>query len=210
MRRLAWLLILGLGGPTGSATAQSAALRLGVGQVRADQVFAAGDTVTRSGMAVSLDGAFGVGPATLAVRYLEGSLSSDDVSRDTDLVEGEVILWLAPVRWAALGAGRHIRSYVESGGTERWTTWEIRGRGTAQLTAALAAYGELWTVVGSAVPVTGPLESGMGLEGGLRLALGRFPFSAHLRYRVDRLAVPDAGRRETIEQLGIALGVGRR
>ncbi|HEX9632819.1 MAG TPA: hypothetical protein VGA02_10175 [Gemmatimonadales bacterium] len=210
MKRPTGLLLLGLAGAAGPAAAQSAALRLGVGQVRADQVLAAGDTVARSGMAVSLDGAFGVGPATLAVRYLEGSLASDDAGRETDLVEGEVILWVAPFRWAALGAGRHLRSYVESGGTERWATWEIRGRGTAQLTTALTAYGELWTVVGSAVPVTGPLETGMGLEGGLRFALGRFPFSAHLRYRVDRLAVPDAGRRETVEQLGIAVGVGRR
>jgi hypothetical protein len=68
----------------------------------------------------------------------------------------------------------------------------------------------LWTVLGSGLPVSGSLETGLGLEGGLRLTLGRLPFSAELRYRVDRLAVPEAGRRETIEQVGIAVGVGRR
>jgi hypothetical protein len=161
-------------------------------------------------MALTVDGAFGLGPVTLAVRYLEGSLASDDPSADTDLVEGEVVLWVAPVRWAALGAGRHLRSYVEPGGTERWTMWDVRARGSAQLTEALTAYGMLWTVLGSGLPVSGSLETGLGLEGGLRLTLGRLPFSAELRYRVDRLAVPEAGRRETIEQVGIAVGVGRR
>jgi hypothetical protein len=201
------LLAAGLAPP---ALAQSAALRVGAGQVRADQVFPVADTVTRSGLALTVDGAFGLGPVSLAVRYLEGSLAGDGAAGDTDFAEGEAILWVAPVRWAALGAGRHLRSYVEPGGTERWTMWEVRARGSAQLTEALTAYGVFWMVVGSGLPVSGSLESGRGLEGGLRVALGRMPFSAELRYRVDRLAVPDAGRRETIEQLGIAIGVGRR
>lgn len=210
MKRGLPILLLAVAGRWEAASAQSAALRVGAGQVRADQVFSVGDTVARSGMALTVDGAFGLGPVTLAVRYLEGSLASDDPSADTDLVEGEVVLWVAPVRWAALGAGRHLRSYVEPGGTERWTMWDVRARGSAQLTEALTAYGMLWTVLGSGLPVSGSLETGLGLEGGLRLTLGRLPFSAELRYRVDRLAVPEAGRRETIEQVGIAVGVGRR
>lgn len=210
MRRLAAFVLVGLGGATRPAEAQSAALRIGAGQVRADQVYSVGDTVARNGMAWSLDGAFGLGPATLAVRYLEGSLSGDDPSTETDIVEGEMVLWVAPVRWVALGAGPHLRAYVESGGTERWTMWEVRARGTTQLTRVLTAYGELWTVLGSGLPVAGSLDTGLGLEGGLRIAFGRLPFSAELRYRVNRLAVADGGRRETVEQVGVAVGVGRR
>jgi len=208
--RTASLVLLGLTAVGRPAWAQSAALHLGAGQVRAEQVFSVGDTVARSGTAWGVDGAFGFGPATLAVRYLEGSLASDDASTETDLVEGEVILWIAPVRWAALGAGPHARAYVQAGGTERWTMWEVRARGNAQLTGTLTAYGELWTVLGSGLPVTGSLDRGLGLEGGLRIVFGRLPFSAQLRYRVNQLAVADGGRLETLEQLGIAVGIGRR
>jgi len=209
-RNTAALLLFALTAAARPAWGQSGAVHLGAGQVRAEQVFSVGDTVARSGFAWSLDGAFGIGPATLAVRYLEGSLASDDTATETDLVEGEVILWFAPVRWAAVGAGPHVRAYVEEGGTERWTMWEVRARGTAQLTGAVTAYGELWTVLGSGLPVTGSLDRGLGLEGGLRIAFGRLPFSGQLRYRVNQLAVADGGRLETVEQLGIAVGIGRR
>lgn len=211
MRRAAILLMLGASGAVHPAAAQPGAVRLGIGQVRADQVLTGGDTVTRSGFGWSLEGAYGRGLATLAVRYLQGSLPSDRPSRDnTSLVEGEAILWVAPFRWVALGVGPHVRAYVEEGGTEHWTMWEVRGRGTALLTDALSAYAELWTVLGSSLPLSGDLSQGLGLEGGLRLTFGKRPFSAQLRYRVNRIALADDRRRETLEYFGIAVGIGRR
>ncbi|MDH5197868.1 MAG: hypothetical protein OEY20_11515 [Gemmatimonadota bacterium] len=210
MRHRAGLLLIGLTAGPMPAMAQSAALRLGVSNVRAEQIAPITGTRFRDGMAWSLDGAVGYRFATLGIRYLEGSLTGDDPSANGDLVEGEAILWLAPLRWAALGVGRHLRSYVQGGGTEAWRFWEIRGRGRARLTGALDAYAELWTVLGSTLPGGASLDRGMGMEGGLRLALGRLPASGHLRYRVERLDVGDGARRETVEQFGIAVGIGRR
>jgi hypothetical protein len=88
--------------------------------------------------------------------------------------------------------------------------WEVRARGTAQLTGAVAAYGELWTVLGSGLPVTGSLDRGLGLEGGLRIAFGRLPFSGQLRYRVNQLAVADGGRVETVSSWASPSGIGRQ
>jgi hypothetical protein len=187
-----------------------------LGQVRSAQVTEAGDTLSRGGMAWSLDGSVSRGWFTLAVRYLQGGLGSDDPDRDTDLVEGEAVLWVAPVRWGAVGLGRHLRAYIEPGGTEHWTQWQLRGRGVARLTAVFTAYGELWTALGAGLPGDVSLGRGLGLEGGLTIdvarLIGRLPASAHahLRYRVNGLSVGDAGRRETVESLGIAFGIGRR
>jgi len=210
VRGAALPLILALGGAVRPGMAQSGAFRVGAGQVRVHQVVTPADTAARSGFGWTVDGAFGVGPATLAVRYLQGALPNEGRDTNTDLVEGEVILWLAPFRWAAVGAGPHLRAYVEPGGTEHWTMWEVRGRGTASLTDLLTAYAELWTVLGSSLPLSGTLDQGLGIEGGLRIAVGRLPVSAQLRYRVNRVALADGGRRETLEYLGITVGVGRR
>jgi hypothetical protein len=210
------VLALALGGAARPAAAQWWGVRLGLGQVRAAQVTEAADTVARSGMAWTLDGTVSRGWFTLAVRYLQGGLGSDDPSRETSVVEGEAILWVAPVRWGAVGLGRHLRAYVEPGGTEHWTQWQLRGRGTAQLTGVIAAYGELWLALGAGLPGDVSLGSGRGLEGGLSIQvsrlIGALPQTAHLhlRYRVNGLSVGDAGRRETVESLGIALGIGRR
>jgi len=72
------------------------------------------------------------------------------------------------------------------------------------------AYAELWTVLGSSLPLSGDLDRGLGLEGGLRITFGHLPISAQVRYRVNRLALADDRRRETLEYLGIAVGIGRR
>lgn len=216
MRPALLVLALAVSGAVRPAAAQWGAVRLGMGQVRAAQVSEAGDTVARSGLAWTIDATASRGWFTLAVRYLQGGLGSDDPARETDVVEGEAILWVAPVRWGAVGLGRHLRAYVEPGGTEHWTMWQLRARGTAHLTGMITAYGELWTVLGAGLPGDVSLGRGLGLEGGLSIdvarLIGRLPASAHvhLRYRANGLSLGDNGRRETVESLGIALGVGRR
>lgn len=193
------------------AIAQSGAVRLGLASVRAGRLAPVMGERVLNGVGWSLDAAFGMGPATLDLRYLESGLSDAESGTDLDLVDGEIILMVAPLRWAAVGVGPHIRSYVQSGGTERWVLWELRARAKAELLAdQIDGYVEGWLVVGADADVVEPFDNGRGLEGGLRLVFGRLPISARLRYRVERLNLGDGAREETVDQLGIAIGIGRR
>lgn len=193
------------------AMAQSGAVRVGVANARVERISPVDGTRSFTGVGFGIEGAFGIGPATLGVRYFESPLTADEVTDEVNLVEGEALLWVTPVRWVSVGGGPHIRAYTEAGGTERWVLWELRARGSADLLRPfLGAYVEGWMTVGASADVAEPLDAGRGLEGGLRIAVGRLPFSARLRYRVERLELGDGVRRETVEQVGIAIGLGWR
>jgi hypothetical protein len=184
--------------------AQQLALRGTAVSVR-ETVAQAGTSGLRTGIAWGGEGAFGLGPATLAVRYVEGSIDSATGTRGVDYVEGQVLLLLRPLRWVAAGFGPHARSFVQAGGTQRWLMWELHGQGIAPLAGSLLeAYLEGWVVVGSTIDLVEPLDHGLGVEGGLRVALGR------LRYRTERLALGGGAREETHEQVALAIGIGRR
>jgi hypothetical protein len=192
--------------------AQSGAIRATLGSARVERPAVGADTlVALGGVVWGLQGAVVIGPATLAIRYAQGTISPSGNGTSTDLVDGEVILWLAPVRWAALGVGPHARAFVENGGTDRWLLWEVRVRsGTDVIGHAAGVYIEGWRVLGASVPVVDPFDHGWGMEGGISVAFGRLPFSAQLFYRVEQQVVASGARRETQDQLVIAVGVGRR
>ena len=193
------------------AAAQSGAARVAIAQARVERISPVNGTQAFSGVGFGLEGAFGLGPATLGLRYFQSPLTAEGVTDDLDLVEGEALLWVTPTRWVSVGGGPHIRAYAATGGTERWVMWELRGRASADLLRpTLAAYVEGWVTISADADVAEPLDGGRGLEGGLHLAVGRLPFTARLRYRVERLELGDGVRRETVEQLGIAIGVGWR
>lgn len=190
--------------------AQSFGARAAVASVR-ETVSQAGATELRSGSIWGGEGAFGLGPATLTVRYLQGSIDVAAGTAPADFVEGQALLMIHPVRWLAAGFGPHARSFVEPGGTQRWLMWEIHGQGVAPLVGSLLeAYLEGWAVVGSSIDLVEALDHGLGVEGGLRAALGRLPVSVRLRYRTERLALGSGARQETHEQVALAIGVGRR
>jgi hypothetical protein len=194
-----------------AAAAQSGALRVGIDRAQLERISPVDGTRAFDGVGFALDGAFGAGPVTLGVRYFEGAIAADGATGDLDLVEGEAILWVMPLRWVSVGGGPHIRAYVEEGGTERWVMWEMRARGSADLLRpSLGAYAEAWTVFSADADVAEPLDAGRGFEGGLRFAAGRLPISARLRYRVERLELGDGVRRETVEHLALVIGIGRR
>lgn len=205
-----------------SSTAQSASLRLTMGGARIVRPVVGADTSrVLTGTAWGLDGALALGRVTLGIRYGQASVSQGTgvgTGNSLDVVDGEIILWVAPVRWGAIGLGPHARAFVEQGGTERWVLWELRARGTRRLIGdVLGAYLEGWAVPGASAPVTTSFNHGWGMEGGLRffrdelgLLVGRFPFQVQLRYRVEQQSVGDDGARETQGQFGIAVGIGRR
>jgi hypothetical protein len=164
-----------------------------------------------SGSAFGLEGGIGLGPAALTLRYLEGSVRNDTAAVERDFAEGDLTLWARPFRWAALGAGPHVRSFVATGSTERWLFWEVRARASAGLLPrTVDAYLEGWVVVSGDVDVPDPFNAGRGVEGGLEVAVGRLPVSVRLRYRAERIALGDGARRETTEHVMLGVGIGRR
>lgn len=215
VRGLAVLIAGGLLAGPGTA-AQSGAVRLGLVSSRVERIAPVTGTQALTGIGWTLEGAFGIGPATLGVRYLQTPVSNDSTPDAIDLVEGEALLWFAPIHWVDVGLGPHLRAYAQGGGTERWVLWELRVRGNAVLFGpAIAAYAEGWRILGASVDAAESFNSGGGLEGGLRFVFGRFPLggsplSVRVRYRVERLNLGDGLRRETVEQLGVAFGIGRR
>jgi hypothetical protein len=171
----------------------------------------AGAVRRRSGLALGVEGAFGVGRATVAVAYAQGSLDESGGGPTSDLVEGQLTAYVHPFRWVQVGLGPHIRSFVEAGGTQRWVMWEARVQGTTNVLApVIAVYAEAWTVLGASVDAAEDFDGGRGLEGGLRIGVGHLPVAVRLRYRIERLDLGDGARRETIEHVALAVGLGRR
>jgi hypothetical protein len=190
--------------------AQSFGARAAVAFVR-EAVGQGGATRLRSGATWGGEGAFGLGPVVLSVRYLQGSIDSATGTTPVDYVEGQALLMIRPVRWLAAGFGPHARSFIEPGGTQRWLMWEVHGQGFAPLVGSLLeAYLEGWAVVGSSIDLVESLDHGLGIEGGMRVALGRLPVSVRVRYRSERLALGSGLRQETHEQIALAVGIGRR
>jgi hypothetical protein len=207
-----WLgsVALGLAIASPALRAQSFGARATVAFVR-ETVGQSGATELRSGATWGGEGGVALGPAALTVRYLQGSIDSAAGTAPADFVEGQVLLMVRPLRWLAAGFGPHARSFVEPGGTQRWLMWEIHGQGIAPLVGSfLEAYVEGWAVVGSSIDLVESLDHGLGMEGGLRVALGRLPVSVRVRYRTERLALGGGLRQETHEQVALAIGVGRR
>lgn len=209
MRPAVPLLVAGLSAWPAAAGAQEFGARALVAGVRAATATAT-TSLRLSGSAVGIEGGVGAGPAKLTLRYLEGSVRNDSARLEREIVEGDVTLWARPVRWAALGGGPHVRSFVAQGSTVRWVLWEVRARASAALLPrALDAYVEGWMVLSGDADVPEPFDSGRGVEGGLEVSVGRLPVSLRLRYRAERLTLGDGARRETTEHVMLGVGIGR-
>jgi hypothetical protein len=197
---------------TGTAAAQSWSARALADRIRVQRPALGTDTtVALQGNLFGIRGAYGVGPVTLGAAYAQGSVSPSGNGASTDVVDGELMVWVAPVKWAALGGGPHARAFVENGATERWLLWELRARTVANLVNdAARAYVEAWRVMGGSIPSPDTLDHAWGLEGGISVAFGRFPVSAQLHYRVEQQVVSGGSRKETQDRLGIGVGIGAR
>jgi len=160
-----------------------------------------------SGLTIGGAAAVRFGRLRLDLRYLEGGLGSDQEVPDQDIVEGELLLGVAPLSWLVVKAGPHIRSFVTSQGTQRWVFWEGRVTAAANLGSPnLLTYLEVWHVLGANVDAVEPYDSGNGLEGGIRLAMNRLPFWGQLAYRIDHNSIGDGAKTDTVEQLVFAIG----
>jgi hypothetical protein len=146
----------------------------------------------------------------LNVRYYEGSLSEKDGPLGRDIVEGEAIAVIRPVRWFGIALGPHVRSFLDSTSTERWFFWEGRLLAEAQLLGpAIRGYLEGWRVLSANVNVPEQFDSGVGIDGGLIFRFRRWPVVVRLRYRSERMKLGSGARLETAEQLGLVVGIRR-
>ena len=148
----------------------------------------------------------------LDLRYLEGGISAGDDSESEDIVEGELMIGVAPLSWLVIKVGPHIRSFVTPQGTERWFFWEARLGTAAQLGSPnVITYFQVWHVFKSDVDAVQSYDSGNGLEGGIRLSLSRLPFYGGLSYRVDHSNLGSGAASQTVEQIVMAIGwlIGR-
>lgn len=160
-----------------------------------------------SGLTIGGAAEVSLGWLRLDLRYLEGGLGSEDDIADQDIVEGELLLGVAPLSWLKVKLGPHIRSFVTPRGTQRWVFWEGRLATSMPLGSPnLLAHLELWHVLSASVDAVEPFDSGNGLEGGIRLSLNRLPFSFRLAYRIDHSSLGDGVKNDTVEQLVFALG----
>ena len=163
-----------------------------------------------SGMSFGVTGAASLGRLSLDVRYLEGVLKTTGGGPGRDVVEGEAMLGVRPLPWAGLKLGPHLRSFITNTGIERWVFWEARVRTEARLgSPRMRSYLELWQVLAGDVGGQDPFDTGQGVEGGIRVEVGRLPVWLQLSYRMDRSGLAGGAREEVLEHVIFAVGIWR-
>ena len=98
--------------------------------------------------------------------------------------------------------------------SERWDLWAVRRRAGAALflptrrSVAWHSYREGGRALSADVNVPASVDNSGGGEGGMMLRLTRIPIWSRIGYRIDRANLGDGTRRETVQQLIFALGIG--
>ncbi len=139
-------------------------------------------------------------------QYLQGAVQS------RDLVQGQLAVRYDATRWLAAQTAARARAYVTPAGTERWVTWLLGVRVEAPLigTTVRGDVG-LWRALALSANVgSSDGRSGRGGDAGITWQLASRPVWLRLAYGIDRSAVSGAGRRETVEEFTLTVGVRRR
>jgi hypothetical protein len=174
-----------------------------------------GEKISRSGIAVGLEGYYSFGRVMFDLRYLQSGLPGSPMDTTShDLVEGELFVGTQVLPWLNVKLGRHIRSVIIGGVTELWRSWELRLRTQGEVYAPASqaygvhTYGEIWLALAGWNNVTGEFGAGRGIEGGMYVRLRDSPITGRLGYRVDRSSVADGPRLENIQEMTISIGWG--
>ncbi len=206
--------VLALAGAAGAAAPAAAQLQRVVGVARTRFVAAAsGAREQLSGMVASGLARARLGLVTVEVGYAQGRLSADTgTATDRDLVDGSIFLAARPVPWLLVGGGPHARAYAAAaGGTERWLHWEARVRADGAIVPGmLQAYAEGAFALSSTVNVAAGPGGARRAEVGLALHPPQSPVWARLAYAVDRAALKNDLRAETVEMVVLSVGYGAR
>ncbi len=211
-RRAHWVgLHLAIVGAAGSLAAQSPLVSGGatVVSVRAqsDDSARVGGTVL-GGLATLRFGRLDV-----EGRYLQGVLQPQDgLSPRRDFVQGQLALGFHATPWLVAQTAARARAYVTPAGTERWVVWLAGARVETPLVGTTVR-GELglWTALALSANVGSTQgREGRGGDAGVTLQLPSRPWWFRLGYGIDRNTVSGAGRRETVEEFTVTVGVQRR
>jgi hypothetical protein len=141
----------------------------------------------------------------VAGRYMQGALQS------RDLVQGQLEVRYAATPWLPAQTGARARAYVTPASTERWLTWLMGLRVDAPLvgTTVRGDVG-LWRALALSASIgSSEGSSGRGGDAGITVQLPSRPVWVRLAYAIDRSAVASAGRRETVEEFTVTVGVRR-
>jgi len=165
-----------------------------------------------SGTTFGGEGRVAFGPVRLDLGYWQGSLSNQSgPAANEDVVEGKVLLGIAPVHWLTIAAGPYARAYTTPAGTERWFTWRIQGRAEQNIVpTTVTGYAELWIVAATTVNVVQPFSSGRGGTLGLRFSPQRWPVWLNLGYGVEQIRLGGGSRLDTVNRVSLGVGYSRR
>jgi len=158
------------------------------------------------------EGRFGLGPVRLDLGYWQGRLTGQSgPAVDEDVVEGKVLLGIAPTRWLTVSGGPYARAYTTPAGTERWFTWRVQARVDQPIVpTTVTGYAELWIVAATTVNVVQPFSSGRGGNVGLRVSPQRWPVWLTLGYGVEQIRLGDGARLDTVNRVTFGVGYSRR
>ncbi|MBI4419340.1 MAG: hypothetical protein HY560_00810 [Gemmatimonadetes bacterium] len=212
LQRMAWSLTAAgamMAAPLAEARAQRVTLVVGGMSARVHN-FAGAPSEALSNRVLLGEGTVSLNRFFLEAGYLQGGLSAETgLSAPQDIVEGRLLAGAWPLRWLALKAGMHARSYVLSAGTRRWVFFEVRSRAERWLASdVLGIHVELWAAPAATFNIDEQLDQARGGETGLRLRLSPLPLWAGLAYRVDQARMSGGTRREMTEGLVLTVGFG--
>lgn len=208
-----WALLVATVVWAGPAAAQRLAGSIGfaAGSVRARSRVGAADELA-TGAVIGGEAGLRLGRVTVDLAYLQGTLSPDTGSAESrDYVEGDAFLSVMTVPGVVVSVGPHARAYITTTGTQRWLFWTARLRGErALIGSAVGGFLELWTAWSADVNVSERFGHATGGVVGMQVRIPRSPVYARLTYGIERAAMGDGARLETVEGLSVVLGVGRR
>jgi len=124
-----------------------------------------------------------------------------------DFVEAFALLGTNPIAGLRVAVGPYARAYVTDSTTQRWIYWEVRlGYETALGAPWAHAYGSVWGIVAGTVNVAEAMTGGRGGTAGIRTLLG--PLALDLSYAIDESRFGTSVRRETVQAIRLAVGMG--
>ncbi len=185
---------------------------VGAGRLDAELGGAGAPRDELTGAIFGFEGRATIWKVELDLRYATGTLEADQSQLALDLVEAELLVGVRPISWVTLRVGPHARSFTpESGGTDRWLFWEVRGRvEPAVLAPQLRTYFEIWAALAGDVNFGSGFGGGRGLEAGLMYRFRGAPFWGRVGYRVDRGSLENGARKDSVQELLLVVGVGAR
>jgi hypothetical protein len=204
-------LTLAAAGVTASLAAQGPAFRAGasVVGVRA-QSEVNGGRVGAAGTVLGGLAAGRLGRLEVDGRYLEGVLQpQDESSARREVVQGELLVGFHAAPWLVARTGVRARTYITPAITERWVVGLLGVRvETPIIGTAVRGHVALWRGLALSANVgSDEGRAGRGGDAGVTLDAPGRPWWLRVAYGIDRATVEGAGRRETVEEFTLTVGV---